>query len=71
MMIQESDRASMVQISRDEKGVARELLHIDQRYLSQARTPLLATGVQGRRGSCVCGSREGDGLAHITERAGD
>jgi zinc metalloprotease ZmpB len=41
-MKQEFDPTSKVHVNRDDKGIARELLHVDQPYVSQARTPQLA-----------------------------
>lgn len=41
-MYQEFDSTNQVQINRDDKGVARELLHTDEHVTSQARTAQLA-----------------------------
>jgi zinc metalloprotease ZmpB len=41
-MYQEFDRANKVHVNRDDKGVARELLHTDEQVVSQAPTAQLA-----------------------------
>jgi hypothetical protein len=41
-MFEEFVAAANIHINRDDTGIARELLHIDQPYVSQARTPQLA-----------------------------
>jgi hypothetical protein len=41
-MIQEFNAESKVHINRDEDGVSREQMHLNEPYVSTSRTPLMA-----------------------------
>ena len=52
-MYQEYDATSKVQINRDDKDVARELLHQDEFVVTDANTPQLAHAAGSPGTSCV------------------
>src|SRR5215813_6003149 len=63
-MYQEFNEAHKVHVNRDDKGVARELLHTEEHFVSQAHTPQLAAAC---RTSSIQSSQ---GLPHSRGRAG-